>query len=157
MSDEQKIREALAEEIKTRGAQTKIAQAIGVTASTVQRWATGDVPIPPAMQKLLGLYLFGEIPFELARDPQDAMSLLEFTEAEWQIISILAARAGQTPKSWIRSQILAYLAYQPSILSTLPLVAEPGKPYSPTASSSGDAENVLDMTKPPKKSNGDAA
>ena len=76
------------------------------------RWANGETAIPPAMQKLLRLYLFGEIPFNLIRDPRDVAALLEFTAEEWQAIVVLATRAGQEPRAWIRSQILAYLAYR---------------------------------------------
>lgn len=37
--------------------------------------------------------------------------ILEFEPEEWEQIIALATRAGHTPGQWIRSQILAYLAY----------------------------------------------
>ena len=111
MTAEEELRESLVKELETRGAQTRISQALEVSATTIMRWAAGET-MPAAMQKLLRLYLFGEIPFALVRDPRDAEKLLDFTPGEWQLITILAARAGQTQKQWIRSQILAYLAFQ---------------------------------------------
>jgi hypothetical protein len=147
MKNEAEIREALTHELETRGAQTRISQAIGVNGSTVMRWSTGEVTIPAAMQKLLALYLFGEIPFSMLRDPEAGRSLLEFSEEEWRLITILAARAGQEPKAWIRSQILAYLAYYkeqatgsdeaPNPLQSLPRAAEDGAPYGPTKKAAG--------------------
>jgi hypothetical protein len=110
MQSEEDIRRSLVKELETRGAQKRISQALEVSATTVMRWGDGET-IPPAMQKLLRLYLFGEIPFSMLRDPEESRTLLEFSEEEWRLITILAARAGQEPKAWIRSQILAYLAY----------------------------------------------
>ena len=142
MTSEEELQRELSKELEVRGAQTKISQAIGVNGSTVMRWSTGEIAIPPAMQKLLRLYLFGEIPFTLLRDPRDLESILEFSPEEWRIITILAARAGQEPKSWIRSQILAYLAFcqadrakttgysdRPNPLYSMPTAAEEGNEY----------------------------
>ncbi len=136
---EARIQAALSKALEVRGAQTRISNAIGVTGSTVMRWGNGEVSIPEPMQKLLRLYLFGEVPFEEIRDVNDARTILEFTPSEWQLITILAARAGQEPSSWIRSQILAYLAYQGgnqtgSVAALNPLrsldkMAEEGKDY----------------------------
>jgi len=50
------------------------------------------------------------------------------SEGVRRIISILATRAGQQPKDWIRSQILAYLAY------VRPAPAEEGSPAGRTGS-----------------------
>ena len=144
MKSETEIQHALSRELQTRGAQTKISSAIGVNGSTVMRWSTGEVGIPPAMQKLLRLYLFGEIPFSMLRDPDKMRSLLEFSEEEWRLITILAARAGQEPRAWIRSQILAYLAYNKSeatgygdkqdpLYPPLAKVAEEGNEYRAAA------------------------
>lgn len=41
----------------------------------------------------------------------DLASVLEFEAIEWEQIVVLATRAGQEPKDWIRAQILAYLAW----------------------------------------------
>jgi hypothetical protein len=143
MTSEEEIREALIKELDTRGAQTRISQTLEVSATTVMRWGQGET-IPPAMQKLLRLYLFGEIPFTLLRPTRDAASVLEFTPEEWQLITILASRAGQEPKAWIRSQILAYLAFcksekakstgyseAPDPLYSMPRAAEEGNEYRP--------------------------
>jgi hypothetical protein len=142
MTSEEEIRAALIKELDTRGAQTRISQTLEVSATTVMRWGQGET-IPPAMQKLLRLYLFGEIPFTLLRPTRDAASVLEFTPEEWQLITILASRAGQEPKAWIRSQILAYLAFcqaekakdstgygqAPDPLYSMPKAADEGNEY----------------------------
>ena len=145
MKSEEEIREGLLKELSTRGAQKRIAQTLEVSATTVMRWGGGET-IPPAMQKLLSLYLFGEIPFSMLRDPNDAQTLLEFTEEEWRLITILSARAGQEPPAWIRSQIIAYLAFSQSggeqstgygkesnPLRPLARVAEEGNEYLPAS------------------------
>lgn len=148
MQSEEDIRRSLVKELETRGAQKRISQALEVSATTVMRWGDGET-IPAAMQKLLRLYLFGEIPFSMLRDPDQARSLLEFSEEEWRLITILAARAGQEPRAWIRSQILAYLAYNkgeatgsseaPKPIYTALRAAEEGNEYS-----SSDAERAKD-------------
>lgn len=140
MTGEEELRDSLIKELETRGAQTRISQALEVSATTIMRWAGGET-MPPAMQKLLRLYLFGEIPFALVRDPRDAERILEFTTHEWNLITILAARAGQSPKQWIRTQILTYLAFHlanqtgssasPNPLQSLPKVAEDATDYLP--------------------------
>ena len=146
MQSEETIRRSLVKELETRGAQKRISQALEVSATTVMRWGDGET-IPAAMQKLLRLYLFGEIPFSMLRDPEAGRSLLEFSEEEWRLITILAARAGQEPKAWIRSQILAYLAYYeaqatgsgeaPNSLQSVPRAAEDGGLYGPPKKAAG--------------------
>ncbi len=149
---------ALRTELETRGAQTKISKALEVSATTVMRWASGETAIPAAMQKLLRLYLFGEIPFGDVRAAEDTRSVLEFTPAEWRLICILAARAGQDPKMWIRAQIRAYLAfcirtessdpldiyptgYSPALnpVQSLKVAEDPGNPYGPRAAGNAKA------------------
>lgn len=111
MTEESKIREVLISACETRGKMAEIAAAFEVSPSTVKRWIEGG-EIPPPMVKLLRLYLLGEIPFGLVHPRKEELSsILEFEPDEWRIIEILATRAGQTPGQWIRSQILAYLAY----------------------------------------------
>ena len=110
MANENEIRKALVDACQERGKQAEIASAFDVHPSTVKRWIDGG-DIPPPILKLLALYLFGEIPFTLVHPKQDLSSILEFEPDEWRIIEILATRAGQTPAQWIRSQILAYLAF----------------------------------------------
>lgn len=55
------------------------------------------------------------------RQVGNVASLLEFEPEEWEQIITLATRAGQSPGQWIRSQILAYLAYRnPAASKTYP-------------------------------------
>lgn len=51
------------------------------------------------------------------RQVGNVASLLEFEPEEWEQIITLATRAGQSPGQWIRSQILAYLAYRNPVAS----------------------------------------
>lgn len=143
MQSEETIRRSLVKELETRGAQKRISQALEVSATTVMRWGDGET-IPAAMQKLLRLYLFGEIPCSMLRDPEAGRSLLEFSEEEWRLITILAARAGQEPKAWIRSQILAYYKAQatgsgeaPNPLQSVPRAAEDSGLYGPPKKAAG--------------------
>lgn len=109
-SPEESTRQHLIEALETRGTQARISEALEVSPATVKRWADGE-GIPAAMVKLLRLYFFGEIPFELVHPRQDLSSVLRFTEQEWKMIEILATRKGIEAKDWIRSQVLDYLAF----------------------------------------------
>lgn len=115
MSLEEQTRTLLCEELLNRGAQTRIAEDLGVSATTVMRWKEGG-EIPPPMIKLLRLRLLGEIPFGAVHNQADMESLLEFHPEEWRVIEILAKRAGQETGAWIRSQILSYLAFSQEAL-----------------------------------------
>lgn len=112
MSQEEEVRQALREALKTRGFQTKLAEELGVTATTVMRWDKGG-DIPPPMLKLLEWYFFAIVPPRLSRPTTDLRGVLEFDEAEWRMITIMAARDGnKEPGKWIASRIRDYLALQ---------------------------------------------
>ena len=84
-----------------------MARALGVSQSTVKRWLEGG-EIPPPMMLLLDWYLFGVIPPRLPATV-GLQGTLEFTEAEWRIVRILAAREGQTPEKWIAATIRVHV------------------------------------------------
>jgi len=123
VNSEQEIRSALTNACQQRGKQAEIAAAFEVHASTVKRWIEG-AEIPPPVQKLLRLYLFQEIPFGLTHEKADLSSLLQFDAQEYRLITLHAERAGQAPAAWIRSQILAYLAFHEALETETALPAE---------------------------------
>ena len=109
MRTEKDIQSALVNHCETRGNQAKLSKVLGVAASTVLRWLDGE-NIPPAMQKLLTWYLFGEAPPSLTKSV-DLQTSLVFDDVEWRIISHLARREGITEAQWITGRIRSYLAY----------------------------------------------
>lgn len=108
MTDEQKIRDQLAIAAKQRGETTRISTALGIAPSTVSRWITGG-EIPPPMVKLLNLYFFDVMPFDIVSEHL-ANSVLDFTEDQWKVICILAKRQGTSPGKWIADKIRWILA-----------------------------------------------
>jgi len=103
------IRESLIAACASRGVQAEISKAFDVHPSTVKRWIEGgDIPSP--MLKLLDLYFFGTIPFEIANE-KTIHGVLDFTDDQWRVIEILARRESTTPGKWIANQIRSYLSY----------------------------------------------
>jgi len=87
-----------------------IAEDIGVSRSAMSKWLNGKRGIGEVEAKLLRLYFYGEIPFDMLRPEADLQSLLVFTASEWQVISLLAKRDGfESSKAWIVAQIRAHL------------------------------------------------
>lgn len=109
MSDEQSIRSELLKAAENHGEISKIARDLEINPSTVSRWAAGK-EIPGPMMKLLDLYFFGVIPFEIANE-KTVHGVLDFTTDQWRVIEILARRASTTPGKWIAAQIRSYLTF----------------------------------------------
>jgi len=109
VSEENNIRKALQTAAGNRGEITRISKALGVAPSTVTRWVAGG-DIPPPMEKLLNLYFFDIMPFDIVGEHL-LESVLSFTEDQWRVINILAKRQGRTPAKWIASKIREYLAW----------------------------------------------
>lgn len=109
MTDESSIRKSLNDACAQRGIQAEIAKSFDVHPSTVKRWLEGgDIPSP--MLKLLDLYFFGTIPFEIAHE-KSLHGVLDFTPDQWRVIEILARRESTTSGKWISNKIRAYLAF----------------------------------------------
>jgi len=112
VTNEQAIRSELLKASKNRGEFSKIAKALGVSPSTVTRWIpSDDTPapvIPPPMLKLLNLYFFEIMPFDIAREKLLG-SVLDFTEDQYKVICVLATRQSSTPAKWISDKIRDYL------------------------------------------------
>jgi hypothetical protein len=128
VTEEITMRQKLAEVCARRGEKASIAKAFNVHPSTVARWLEGG-EIPPPMLRLLDWYLFGIVPPRLPA-AVGLRGTLEFDEAEWRIVRILAQRAGHTPEKWIastiRTHVELYLA-KPPILKVAEDPAEYGK------------------------------
>lgn len=107
VTEEATIRETLAAACEQRGVQAEISKAFDVHPSTVKRWVEGG-EIPPPMLKLLDWYFFGTVPPRL-NGTFNLRGSLEFTEDEWRIIGLMAARAGQSHAAFIRTTILAII------------------------------------------------
>lgn len=108
MTEEQNIREALKTAAQNRGDISRIAKALSIAPSTVTRWVAGN-EIPPPMIKLLNLYFFDKMPFDITGESL-LPSMLDFTEDQWKVICILAGRQGISPGKWIANQIRTILA-----------------------------------------------
>jgi transcriptional regulator with XRE-family HTH domain len=89
--------------------QSQIAAELGFHRSKMSRLVNGST-IDESDSKLLNLYFFGVMPFDLLAPTRDLQNLLHFTATEWRVITILAHRQGFiSPKAWITTQIRAYL------------------------------------------------
>ena len=91
--------------------QAQIAKVLGISGNAVSKIELGLRDLTAAEKKILDLYFFGKLPDGILRPSEEIGHTLDLTEQEWQIIEILALRAGQTPAQWIRTKILDYLAY----------------------------------------------
>jgi transcriptional regulator with XRE-family HTH domain len=110
VTDETLIRAELKKAGEIRGKASQIATAMGVSPSTVTRWNDGG-EIPPPMILLLNLYFFGIIPFEIVNEkPLALQHILDFTEDQFRVITILATRQSTTPAKWIADKIRWILA-----------------------------------------------
>lgn len=109
---EQELKKLVSKHPKT---QEGIAADLGIGRSTLTNWISGRRKISPSDEKLLRLYFYGEIPFDMIRDEAetDLSSVLEFSASEWAVIELLSRRSGyHTPGEWIVANIREYLAFR---------------------------------------------
>lgn len=88
--------------------QEALAELLGVEKYSISRIENGSRALSGSEKSLLDWYFFGHLPPRLANS-LDLPDVLEFTDDEWRIVRILAARAGQTPEQWIASTIRVHL------------------------------------------------
>lgn len=81
-----------------------LAQTMRVTPATVSRWLNGKNPISGSDEAVLKLLIRGEIPFAIVHEKL-LHGVLDFTEDQWKVITILAIRASTTPGGWIADKI----------------------------------------------------
>lgn len=129
--------------------QSQIADDIGVTRATIGRWIKGERNISEPDSKLLRLYFYGEMPFEMLADATARSNQLRFTQSEWQIISILSKREGyHSPVDWITGKIRGYLDNNP----TAQELSGRKLPYTlpdPKPSKVAEDEQTYNREKPP--------
>lgn len=106
----QELKECIERHNKKQGA---IGADLGFSKAKMTRLLKG-ADISESDAKLLRLYFYGEVPFGLMLEDKRPWEILEFTEDEWKIISILAKRSGgQSPEGWVVSQIRGFLDNHP--------------------------------------------
>jgi transcriptional regulator with XRE-family HTH domain len=94
---------------KKKLTQTALADMLGISQGTVNRWVKSVHAISGPEQKLLSYLMFGVLPFEVQTADQGWH--LEFTEGEFAVIQLLARREGfDRVEEWIVAKIRAYLA-----------------------------------------------
>jgi len=109
-----KLSDAIASHEKNQG---QIAQDLGITSTTLGRWRKGERSFGESDAKLLRLYFFGKMPFDLLRDRESLKNTLRFTMDEWAVILILAKREGfKTAADWVAGKIRGYLENSPAAI-----------------------------------------
>lgn len=123
--------ETLKDLLAKKGMKQKELEAIlDISKSLVSKIFSRDRKISSSEQKLLALYFYGEMPFDMIRPAEELSSTLKFTGQEWKIITTLATREGYTsPQAWITAQIRGYLRNITQPPSAIPIAAEPETPY----------------------------
>jgi|688.fasta_scaffold1222431_1 transcriptional regulator with XRE-family HTH domain len=98
---------------RVRGAkglnQEEVADVLGIAQTSVSKIENGTRALSPSEKAILDWHFFGIVPASVTAK-LDLQGVLEFTDDEWHIISLMAKRAGQTPDQWIRESILSFMA-----------------------------------------------
>lgn len=110
--------------------QDDVAKLLGIAQTAVSKIENGSRSLSDSEKKLLDWYFFGIVPPRVATITPDLQGVLEFDDAEWRMIGIMAARDGnKTPGQWIASRIRDYIA--PALAAEAP----PGLNVLPPAQS----------------------
>lgn len=114
--------EATAENLRyLRGAkglnQDDISEMLGIPRNAVSKIEGGSRSLSAAEKTVLDWYFFGTMPPRLA-NPENLKGILEFSPEEWEIIGLMAKRAGQTHEAWIRTAVLN-IVYGSGLMATL--------------------------------------
>ncbi len=86
-----------------------LAETMRVTPATVSRWLNEKNPISGSDEAILKLLVRGEMPFDIVHE-KTLHGVLDFTEDQWRVITILANRMSTTPGKWIADKIRWMLA-----------------------------------------------
>ncbi len=103
--------EILAELLSERGMKQKeLCLILNLSAPNISHIMNGNRNVSSSEQKLLKLFFYGEMPFDMLSAREDVRTVLNFTHDEWQVITVLSNREGYTsPKAWVTAQIRGYL------------------------------------------------
>lgn len=83
---------------------------LSLTPQNVSNLMNGRRKISNSEQKLLKLYFYNKMPFDMMRPPEELQDSLKFSGDEWRVMTVLATREGYiNTQSWITSQIRGYL------------------------------------------------
>lgn len=94
--------------------QEEVAKILGLEKHNISKIETGKRALSESEKKLLDWYFFGTMPPRIVGSSEDLCGTLEFDEAEWKIITILATKEGnKTPARWIADRIIGYLDNDP--------------------------------------------
>lgn len=94
--------------------QEEVADLLGLQKHNISKIETGKRALSDSEKKLLDWYFFGTMPPRIVASAEDLRGTLEFDEAEWRIITILATKEGnKTPARWIADRIIGYLDNDP--------------------------------------------
>jgi transcriptional regulator with XRE-family HTH domain len=110
------IKECTAENLhelrRARGMnQDAIATILGLAGYHISNIEKGRRALSSAEKALLDLYFFGKIPFTIVNEKM-LTSVLEFSPRQWDVIRILANKAGKiSPGEWIAQRIRDYLSF----------------------------------------------
>lgn len=90
--------------------QEEVATLLGLKKTNVSNIETGNRTLSASEKRLLDWYFFGILPPKITA-AGDVRGVLEFDDAEWRMISIMAKRDGdRKPGEWIASRIRDYIA-----------------------------------------------
>ncbi len=90
--------------------QGEIADILGIAQTAVSKIETGMRALSDSEKRLLDWYFFGILPPKIGNAGVDLKGTLEFDEAEWRMIGIMANKNGMTPGEWIASRIRDHIA-----------------------------------------------
>jgi transcriptional regulator with XRE-family HTH domain len=84
--------------------QAAVADLLGITQTAVSKIEIGQRGLSESEKSLLDWYFFGILPPRL-ENPQDIRGVLELTDQEWHVLTVMARREGQTPAQFIAATI----------------------------------------------------
>lgn len=91
--------------------QDQVAELLGVPRNAISKIEGNARGLADSEKRLLDWYFFGTLPPKIVTSGVNLRGALEFDEAEWRMIAIMAARDGnRKPSEWIASRIRDYIA-----------------------------------------------
>ena len=89
--------------------QNQIADLLGVEKHSISRIENGKRGLTDAEKHILDWYFFNKLPPRLS-NPLDLQGCFEFSEAEWNLLTAIAKRCGQSTTQYIASRIREKIA-----------------------------------------------